>query len=128
MANHLCDSLHKASKNGHNECLITLLSEAENGINVNDEDECGRTPLYFASENGDNACIIRLLNAGADANYKNKYGWTPLHFASDHGDEECIKRLLNVGANVHKKTNIGLFTASLLHFILHQLMEIMYAL
>lgn len=44
---HFCDTLHHASKIGHNKCIIRL---SEQGISSNEKDEGGYTPLHSLSQ------------------------------------------------------------------------------
>jgi ankyrin repeat protein len=78
---HVCTNLREASINGHNPCIITLLSNGN--IEINEKDNEGWTPLHIASMNGHNECIITLLNAGADFGIKDNKGWTALDVGPD---------------------------------------------
>lgn len=89
--NHLCDTLHDASKQGHNKCIRTLL---RNGADVN-EVAGGWTPLIYACNGGHNEAIMILLKYGANANYKIFDGRTPLHFVANIGNSECMMTLLD---------------------------------
>ncbi len=82
-------ALHRASYEGHTECVKYLLSI--NGVNVNKRDEAGLTPLHRARPN----CVPLLLSApGIDVNMEDKKGRTPLCFAAKCGATERLQRLL----------------------------------
>jgi ankyrin repeat protein len=116
-ADHLCTTLHLASRYGHNTCIMSLLNAGAHGkkTNVNEKGDYGFTALHLASKKGHHECVTTLLNNGANVNEKDNYGSTPLHLASRYGREECIITLLNAGAhgnrtNVDEKNYKG-FTA-----------------
>jgi ankyrin repeat protein len=117
VAEHLCETLHDASRDGHNECIKTLLAH---GAPINEKDNCGYTPLHYASRNGHNECIKTLLVHGALINEKDNNGCTPLSIASRDGHDDCIKTLLAHGAPINKK-----ITLEVPLFIMHQEMDIM---
>ena len=65
------------------------------GIDVNQANKDGWTPLYRASEEGHTEVVKALLVApGIDVNQANKDGWTPLYRASRQGRTEVVKALL----------------------------------
>jgi ankyrin repeat protein len=100
MDNHLCENLHQASRNGHTECITTLLSN--HGANINEKDHHhGLSPLYMALAYGMVDAVQLLLDYGADVNVKDRYGWTPLHDAVSIRDYECIRILLDSGADLN---------------------------
>ena len=77
-----------------------LLSESEDGINVNYQNSDGWSPLLVAACKG-HANIIRLLHqAGAELGLRTKFGLTPLHWAAYRGRRECVMLLLLLGADI----------------------------
>jgi ankyrin repeat protein len=78
-----------------------------NGVNVNQEDKEGNTPLYRASEMGHTEAVKLLLSKGADVNKAKKDGDTPLTIASYEGHTEIVKLLLAKGADINKVDKDG---------------------
>ena len=93
--------------------LVTML--LDNGVNVNAEDNRGRTPLrrmleynpcsYWAQKSFKVARI--LIKRGASVNAKDKDGQTPLHMPFYCPDLKLVQMLLGHGANVHAEDNWG---------------------
>ena len=48
-----------------------------------------------------------LLDAGADANARDRYGDTPLHRALGKGHVEVVRALLDAGADVNARDDFG---------------------
>ena len=71
---------------------------AEDGVDVNQADKNGWTPLYVASEKGHTEVIKVLLHAGANVHQANKNGFTPLHTASEKGHTDTTAFLVFHGA------------------------------
>jgi ankyrin repeat protein len=81
-----------ASKNGHKDIVAFLL---EKGIDINQQDERGKTALIWASEQGHEEIVKLLLeNDNIKINHTYKYGKTALIWASEQGHEEIVKLLL----------------------------------
>uniref|UniRef100_A0A6C0AUX0 Uncharacterized protein n=1 Tax=viral metagenome TaxID=1070528 RepID=A0A6C0AUX0_9ZZZZ len=78
-------------------------------IDLDKQDEYGRTSLYIASEKG-NADVVKLLvDAGANVNKRDKNENSPLHIASYMGHIDVLKVLLsvdNIDVNVREKTGV----------------------
>jgi ankyrin repeat protein len=72
-------------------------------MNVNAEDQDGKTPLHWASQRGHDAVVRQLLDGGADVNAEDEDGWTPLHWASITRHDAVVRQLLNGSANVNAK-------------------------
>ena len=73
----------------------------EAGVDPNQADENGRTPLFHAVAAKDWKLADRLLAAGADPKLADSRGVTPLMLAAAHGREECVRALLDRGAVVN---------------------------
>lgn len=99
-----CNSLHNASRDGHVNCLLTLIDQ---GHNINEKGGPLRTwtPLFFASSNGHNECIEILLQNGAQINEPDWAGYTPLCYVSSNGDIKCMETLLAFNADVNCGTS-----------------------
>jgi hypothetical protein len=52
---------------------------ASAGVDVNQQNDKGETPLHIAARNGLVGVLANLLLAGGDPNIRNKLGETPLH-------------------------------------------------
>jgi len=50
----------------------------QEGINIDEPDRWGKTPLHYASQRGASTSAIYLINSGADMEKKDIYGNTPL--------------------------------------------------
>lgn len=69
------------------------------GVNVNERDKYGWTPLMRAVL-GDHEEIVRLLiNGRSDVNFKNDAGWSALKInIRFRGKEEIVRQLIEAGA------------------------------
>ena len=94
-------SLINAIEVGDLEEVKLLISR---GVNVNEKDNSGWTPLHFASRNG-HLEVMKLLiseakSVGIDiVNEKNNSGCTPLQSASANGHLGVMKLLISEGAD-----------------------------
>jgi len=85
------------------------------GVDINAPNYLGWTPLYRAMINGNQDVITLLLNAGTDANAKNKDGSTALSVVPAR-KEDLAEMLLTKGAVVNT-TNDGGWTP--LHWVIY---------
>jgi ankyrin repeat protein len=69
--------VHLASQLVNNENIMELLIDY--GVNVNHQDDFGRTALHYAIMNGNITMMEMLIEAGADPNIRDENGRTPLH-------------------------------------------------
>ena len=67
-------------------------------VNINQQDQHGKTALMFAAENGNAAAIGALLQFKATVNLKDLQGHTALSWAAQSGQAEAVKILLRSGA------------------------------
>jgi len=96
----------QASENGNFDELQTLIQA---GIDVNTQDEYGKTALIWVTRKGHSACIPLLIEAGADVNVRDKNGWTALMYAAFHGRSKFISLLIELGADVKARDDNGWF-------------------
>ena len=92
--------LLSAALAGDENRVSELLSEVEDGTNVNYQNSDGWSPLHVAACKG-HANIIRLLHqAGAELAPRTQFKLTPLHWAAYRGQQECVMLLLLLGAEI----------------------------
>jgi ankyrin repeat protein len=92
---------------GHEEVAHLLL---ERGVDVNAQDNRGRTPLHNATVRGRVGIVSLLLESGADmfSNWQDNDGWSPLHVAAFEGHVELACFLLNLGIDATAQTSDGM--------------------
>ena len=82
------------TKNGDPSAMINLL--VTNGIEINEPDVEGHTPLTLAVTKGLKNVVNILLDHGADVNYRNiKDGNTPLHYVAIMNNVDIVYTLLS---------------------------------
>ena len=77
-------------------------------LNVNDQDDDGRSPLHFAAQERQAGIAQLLLDNGADPNAADAHGNSPLWTAimNARGDFTVVKLLLAAGSNpLHKNVH-----------------------
>ena len=92
---------------GHAEVVSMLL--AKQGVDVNQADDDGCTPLYIASQEGHAEVVSMLLaKQGVNVNQATEDGCTPLFIASQKGHAEVVSMLLaKQGVDVNQAMNDG---------------------
>lgn len=88
--------------------LVRSLGQ-EVGININDTNSSGATPLYIAAQEG-HIEIVRCLvkELGADVNKTDDFGITPLYIAAQKGHIEVVRCLVSeLGADRNKAIDNG---------------------
>ncbi len=111
-----------------------LMGEIEKGVDVNQQDDLGRTPLHFAAYKGRISTtpvadrtpgepdpgnyktaemVEALLEAGADVHIEDKDGSTPLLEAVPNGNIEIVEILLKAGAKPDVENRHGDTPASM---------------
>ncbi|XP_031554161.1 serine/threonine-protein phosphatase 6 regulatory ankyrin repeat subunit C-like [Actinia tenebrosa] len=86
-----------ASKEGHSDCVKTLLEAGAKVDGVGDKNTA-LTPIWIATYSGHEECVEYLLQAGA--NLDSKYPVTPLYIAASEGQSGCLQLLINAGSNL----------------------------
>ncbi|KAJ0029928.1 hypothetical protein Pint_13074 [Pistacia integerrima] len=71
------------------------------GLDPNESDSNGRTPLHIAASKGSENCVLLLLDYGANPNCRDSDGNIPLWDALLGGHEHVIKLLVDNGANLY---------------------------
>ncbi len=84
-------SLHEAALFGNVEQLKINIA---NGVNLNQKDDYGSTPLIIACTFGKTEIAKELIRAGADIHITNNEGSTPLHVAAFFGRVSIVEDLL----------------------------------
>ncbi len=73
----------------------------DTGIDLNERNDAGATPLHRAAQNTENPDIIKaLVDAGAGLDARDKYKNAPLHYAVLNKNIDAIETLLNAGAKI----------------------------
>ena len=76
-------------------------------VDVNAQDEEGKTALILASDRGYTEIVKLLLEAGANVNLQDSHGNTALMWASSKGHIEVVRLLLESGAKVDLQNKDG---------------------
>ncbi|WP_341808789.1 ankyrin repeat domain-containing protein [Wolbachia endosymbiont (group E) of Neria commutata] len=97
--------LHAAARADVNAERVTFL--LDKGINANELDKKGRTPLHHAAQNGQVEVIKALLDRGATIDALDKDNSTPLHEAAEERRTGAVKLLLQKGAKPNIQDRYG---------------------
>lgn len=97
-------NLHEAAKTGDKAAAEEFLAK---GMQVNDGDRFGWTPLHLAAWHGKTDIVELLLQNGAQVDARDKYQMTPLHWAAAYGQKDVAQLLVAKGANVNAKNEHG---------------------
>ena len=98
-------SLVNAARNGNINTVRKLLN---NGVNVNEPNKHGETPLYLASERGNTEMVKALLDSpGINVDKADSNRYTPLHVATRKSFSKIVKMLLEAGADINKTNVFG---------------------
>jgi hypothetical protein len=112
-ANH--ETMVKFDLDSKEEFGLTRLLLDTGKVDINSEDNNGRTALSWAAENGDEATVKLLLDTGkVDINSEDNNSRTALSWAVENGDEAIVKLLLDTSkVDVESRGNDGQTALSL---------------
>ncbi|GMF68208.1 unnamed protein product [Aspergillus oryzae] len=101
--------LHYMANCGYAALFAVLI---ELNLEVNRQNDDGRTPLYFATNQKKHHFMKLLLRVGADPKLCDHNGTPPpppppMHLAASHTTPDCAKILIAHGANVNVKSATG---------------------
>lgn len=77
------------------------------GIDLEAQDDTGRTALHWAAKGGHANTVGLLLERGARVNVSDRWGRTALMYAAAHGSLLCVTNLLNAGADPQVRDENG---------------------
>ncbi|XP_071151438.1 serine/threonine-protein phosphatase 6 regulatory ankyrin repeat subunit B-like [Mytilus edulis] len=87
---------------------ISILNWCLNhGVDVNQCNNNGWSPVMSACRNGQIAIVKMLFDKGADYDKCDNNGWSPLMTASSRGKTEIVRILLDIGADYNKCSSDG---------------------
>lgn len=103
------DTLSKAAMRGDTKLAKQLV---DNGVDPNQFNKEGLSPLMFAARAGQVKMMQLLVNSGADVNLASPgSGVTALIIASNRGQNEAVKFLIDNGADLNAKLKVSSFSA-----------------
>ena len=85
------DKIHIAAKCG---LLMMLQQQLHSGVNIDQQDHDGNTPLHLAAIHGLKETSRVLLENGATVHIHNQSGRTPLECAETRGHDQVVKMLI----------------------------------
>jgi len=97
-------NLHIAVSEANAEMLESLIQA---GMDVETEDNYGRTPLHLAASKGFTQGVTLLLAAGAKVNTVDVDSSTPLHNAAYFNYVDIVKQLIQASADVNLRDGLG---------------------
>ena len=102
-------AIHFAAQHAPPETLKKFVDIHRKDLNVNAQDNNGRTPLmYAAAWNGNTDAINTLVKFGAAVNVQDSYGKTPLMYTAQSGNpENAVNVLVDASADVNAQDRYG---------------------
>lgn len=98
-------ALHRCAEGGTLELMQRLVLEG--GLDINEPDDCGDTPLHYAASKNAVAECNWLVEHGADINAANDKGDTPIHQAARTLSITAMTALLEKKADLDAVNNDG---------------------
>jgi hypothetical protein len=92
--------LYYTCREGKNLCSKYLVEEC--GLNVNEIDIYGQTPIYYCVRDNKLETVKLMIELGANINIEDKFGQTCLFYAIREGHMDIIELLIQKGANVNQ--------------------------
>lgn len=86
-------------RSGNSKCVLRLLKEP--GVDINQQDALGWTPLHYASKSGEKEIVTLLIMYHCNVDIKNFKGKTPLQLAKNKDVSIIIKKL-----GTHKSSSV----------------------
>ena len=86
-------TLHLAAKCGSSK-ICKLIVEVHKGLDINNKDYNGNTPIHFAVEESQLETVKYLFDKGGDLNSDDDEEDTPLHAATSGGHTEVVRFIL----------------------------------
>ncbi len=93
---------------------VPMADRIDSGLDVDDADHFGFTPLMRAARSGRLDDVIALLEAGAEPDSASHTGHTALAFAAEEGHRRVVEALLEHGADVAHHRELDGATALIL--------------
>ena len=92
--------LYYTCREGKNLCSKYLVEEC--GLNVNEIDVYGQTPIYYCVRDNKIETVKLMIELGTNINIEDLYGQTCLFYAIREGHYDIVEFLIKHGANVNK--------------------------
>ncbi|KAF5586650.1 CAMK kinase [Fusarium pseudoanthophilum] len=103
--------LHEAAQRGYCDRMRVILRQE--GVNIEDKDSLGCTPLILAAREGRTAAADLLIRHGANVEAFDHWNHTPLMAAADQGRTSMVMTLTRNGADVLARDTEGNTSLSL---------------
>lgn len=97
-------SIIHAAVSGNQGPMIEILSKM--GLDLNEMDSKGHTPLYLAAGKGSLTSLEMLIKLKVDVNKSNYLGQSPIHAAAAF-QPKALEILISAGANINKPAHDG---------------------
>ncbi len=97
-------AIHDAARDGNTNELKRLLDE---GSDIEERGQFGKTPLYLAVENGHTNTVKFLLSQGANVDVADGSTVRPIYEAARGSHVDIVRLLLEHGANVNDRGSSG---------------------
>ena len=92
--------LYFTCREGKNLCSEYLVKEC--GLNVNEIDVYGQTPIYYCVRDNKLETVKLMIELGTNINIEDKYGQNCLFYAIREGHFDIVELLIQKGANVNQ--------------------------
>ena len=86
---------------GTNGDVTTLVAQMKKGLDINYQNEEGRTILMRAAKRDHKDVVRILVDNGADVNKRDLNGKTALMGAAKKGNKTIVKKLMEAGADLN---------------------------